>query len=893
MKTPFADIKIGVGSTPMSPNIVGLKSVSTLDTAKKGCGERPTILEAGIDWPWCTATSVKVEVPLRTAGARYYSFARAENAAGLASWSVSDGFVVDHTGPVGGAVHDGAMHGVDVDYQSSKEGKPLTLRATWGGFYDPESHIDTFSWAVSTNHASAEAFDDSIVAGSGWHHDAFMPAASYTIDAGVKTSTTFYFGVKATNTAGLTSDLVISDGVTVDVTAPVLYEACTSASEGGGKAVTCADALDYKDVSNVDAADPRYAEPRRLPSKEASVTCTLKSLVKGTRYSFSFFAGVASEHVGASQYGSVSIRPGSTADGAAPVHHETFHVEKAHPSTNGWSEVRFMFEASSSGDFTLAVAGSTMKAGGGEVLVDLGSVRTKACTASASIVNTISIAVVRDTVEAQWDAADVESGIASMQWALGTIEGGTQYQAYKGVRVSHPNLESSAVVARATLPGGLGEKQPLVASVILTNRAGLTSTFYSKPLIVDRTPPSGSIRFVKGGLASDARELAIAYGNKKEVYLDASEIIDDESDIVSCRWAVGSAPGIYDVSGKWNAVELDGPALPTALITCDLSSSGTAVEHLDYVYATVRCENAAGLVSEVSTQAGARLLLRKLVPDAASAVVEVIQPFRTAHHAVAAVPRLPAVNDLLLQPEPGSFYSQTTTGDQLVRWHGFQFASETVKRYHVQVEKAGSRPAAAWNAKVKTQMTKGTQSELLLTGMQLLADADYNVRVRAEDLAGRKSDAIAAKLHIDATAPKYVPSVEVCAHMDSDRLTLSWKDVFEESCSAKDSNYGCMIYKVSISSRLVASAEKGSGDLLRWHVTRAKFIQVQANKMPEWWMKLARNKKETIFVTIVAQNFAGHETVATPAQIEKSGGGDDDFGVAVKYGKSGTCNYAN
>lgn len=129
--------------------------------------------------------------------------------------------------------------------------------------------------------------------------------------------------------------------------------------------------------------------------------------------------------------------------------------------------------------------------------------------------------------------------------------------------------------------------------------------------------------------------------------------------------------------------------------------------------------------------------------------------------------------------------------------------------------------------------------------------------------------------------------------MDSDRLTLSWKDVFEESCSAKDSNYGCMIYKVSISSRLVASAEKGSGDLLRWHVTRAKFIQVQANKMPEWWMKLARNKKETIFVTIVAQKFAGHETVATPAQIEKSGGGDDDFGVAVKYGKSGTCNYAN
>lgn len=892
VKTPFADIKVGVGSTPMSPNIVGLKSVSTLDTAKKGCGERP---EAGIDWPWCTATSVKVEVPLRTAGARYYSFARAENAAGLASWSVSDGFVVDHTGPVGGAVHDGAMHGVDVDYQSSEEGKPLTLHATWGGFYDPESHIDTFSWAVSTNHASAEAFDDNIVAGSGWHHDAFMPAASYTIDAGVKTSTTFYFGVKATNTAGLTSDLVISDGVTVDVTAPVLYEACTSASEGGGTAVTCADALDYKDVSNVDAADPRYAEPRRLPSKEASVTCTLKSLVKGTRYSFSFFAGVASEHVGASQYGSVSIRPGTTAaDGAAPgapVHHETFHVEKVHPSTNGWSEVRFMFEASSSGDFTLAVAGSTMKAGGGEVLVDLGSVRTKACAASASTVNTISIGVVRDTVEAQWDAADVESGIASMQWALGTINGGTQYQPYKEVHVLHPNLESSAVVVRATLPGGLGEKQPLVASVILTNRAGLTSTFYSEPLVVDRTPPSGSIRFVKGGLASDALELAIAYGNKKEVYLDASKIVDYESSIVSCRWAVGSAPGIYDVSGKWSAVELDGPGntgLPTALITCDLSSSGAAVEHLDYVYATVRCENAAGLVSEVSTQAGARLLLRKLVPDAASAVIEVIQPFRTAHHAVAADPRLPAVDNLLLLPKAGSFYSQTTTGDQRVRWHGFQFASETVKRYHVQVERAGSRPAAAWNPKVDTQMTAGTQSELLLTGMQLLADADYNVRVRAEDLAGKKSDAIVAKLHIDATAPKYVPSTEVCAHMDSDRLTLSWKNVFEESCSAEDANDGCMIYKVSISSRLVASAQKGSGDLLRWHVTRAEFIRIQANMMPEWWMKLAREKKETIFVTIVAQNFAGHKTVVTPAQIEKLGEGNN-FGVAVKYGTSGTC----
>jgi len=306
------------------------------------------------------------------------------------------------------------------------------------------------------------------------------------------------------------------------------------------------------------------------------------------------------------------------------------------------------------------------------------------------------------------------------------------------------------------------------------------------------------------------------------------------------------------------------------------------------VYATVRCENAAGLVSEVSTQAGARLLLRKLVPDAASAVVEVIQPFRTAHHAVAAVPRLPAVDNLLLQPKPGSFYSQTTTGDQRVRWHGFQFASETVKRYHVQIERAGSRPAAAWNPKVDTQMTQGTQSELLLTGMQLLADADYNVRVRAEDLAGRKSDAIVAKLHIDATAPKYVPSTEVCAHMDADRLTLSWKNMFDESCSAEDANDGCMIYKVSISSRLVASAQKGSGDLLRWYITRAEFIQIQASKMPEWWLKLAEEKKETIFVTIVAQNFAGHETVVTPVQIAKPGSGKD-FGVAVNFGKTGTC----
>lgn len=112
----------------------------------------------------------------------------------------------DLTAPDAGVVNDGP--GEDIDYQSSTS----AVSANWSGFFDWESGVKSYEWAVGTAPGRTDLSD---FADAG--PDLYGSATGLSLAPG----STFYVTVRGLNDAGLGS-VASSDGVTVDVTPPLV-----------------------------------------------------------------------------------------------------------------------------------------------------------------------------------------------------------------------------------------------------------------------------------------------------------------------------------------------------------------------------------------------------------------------------------------------------------------------------------------------------------------------------------------------------------------------------------------------------------------------------------------------------------------------------------------------
>ena len=88
---------------------------------------------------------------------------------------------------------------------------------------DPESGTVSFQWTVTTERHLPENVD--------WRDGNEMTASLTMADLPRQEGKTYYFAVKATNGAGLTS-IGWSDGITVDASAPYIRQGQTA--PGGG-----------------------------------------------------------------------------------------------------------------------------------------------------------------------------------------------------------------------------------------------------------------------------------------------------------------------------------------------------------------------------------------------------------------------------------------------------------------------------------------------------------------------------------------------------------------------------------------------------------------------------------------------------------------------------------
>jgi hypothetical protein len=171
----IATCYFGVGTTPSHPDVSGYTEI----------GNRTAFNKTGLNL---------------SQGVTYYVHIKCTNGVGLNTTEISDGVLVDMTEPVKGTVST-------IKYQVSVR----EIRATWSGFSDPETQIESYSWAIGTESRSSTDIMEFVDVGprrSGKaSHLSLTPFGTY------------YVSVRAYNRAGLYKTSY-SEGLIVDNSPP-------------------------------------------------------------------------------------------------------------------------------------------------------------------------------------------------------------------------------------------------------------------------------------------------------------------------------------------------------------------------------------------------------------------------------------------------------------------------------------------------------------------------------------------------------------------------------------------------------------------------------------------------------------------------------------------------
>ena len=124
---------------------------------------------------------------------------------------------------------------------------------------------------------------------------------------------------------------------------------------------------------------------------------------------------------------------------------------------------------------------------------------------------------------------DPESQVQSIELGIGTNEHGFQLLAPQKV-----GIESSSTLFRA-----LQHHMNVFAVAVVTNKAGLRSTFRSEALLIDWTPP------VITNLTSDM----VDQGDGSYHVTAEWDVSDDETSVTGCYWHIGNGlRGCFEIA---------------------------------------------------------------------------------------------------------------------------------------------------------------------------------------------------------------------------------------------------------------------------------------------------------------------------------------------------------
>lgn len=319
--------------------------------------------------------------------------------------------------------------------------------------------------------------------------------------------------------------------------------------------------------------------------------------------------------------------------------------------------------------------------------------------------------------------------------------------------------------------------------------------------MIDHTPPS------IGHVLSGDRDSGYQF-DASTISVQWPELKDAESGISWCEVAVGRVPGATDIV-KWSRQPTPTAGVD-APVKLPLVADASSQLHMELLYATVRCANAAGLLASSSSH-GVRMLLQP--PSIDRAVVKI----------------LPSPQQTVYLAQTGAVSSKDTVA---VVWNGFGMGVGSALRYEVQLTRAGAAPTATgW-------VDAGARQGATLTDLSLVQAARYSVSVRSVDGAGRNSKAVIASLTVDTTAPRVTGGASVlCASTDGTEVTIAWPGAFSDDACADG---GCLRYVLSV------GRDSGAPDVVSQLEVEAG---VTSHTFDPTWM---RQDSYTVLVTAVS-----------------------------------------
>ena len=464
-------------------------------------------------------------------GRTYYITAQGMSPLGLTTPSISRPLTVDLTPPTLGHLFTGTR-----TQEVTSQSNTTNYNARWLGFNSPISGINHYQLTLTTSKDPPTQYTNVGISLSAHLN-------SLTLNHGE----TYYSHLVAVSNAGVRSDDFVSSGFVIDSTSPV----------GLSNNIT-----EDNVIINPSFEGIVYTSecPQAMDSDQATQNWTViygESLVVTAYNSYNLvaFDGCQCLLFTGSISQTIATRAGVWYQASLSIHQFSYTastrltMELAGTSVvcevGGWwwGRCRLLFQAIHS-TTTMQLTSTAYE----RIVIDaINIVRLSDFTDTrdgiASIPhdpdNTISISleVITSTqarLQADWLIADPESGVQEFLWSVGTVRGGQQKQRYGST---------------GTIPSGLSKPLSLVhnevvyVTVVATNFAGLKEVFYSRPFVVDHTPPHVSGR-IWDGVGGD-----IDYQSEGVVSVDwAVAIGDPESGLKSCIWAIGKLLSVSIVS---------------------------------------------------------------------------------------------------------------------------------------------------------------------------------------------------------------------------------------------------------------------------------------------------------------------------------------------------------
>ena len=469
-------------------------------------------------------------------GYRYFATVKCVNNVGLKSLSISNGVVFDDTPPEGLSVVDG-------NYQGSTSN--LSIKWT---FVDRESGIQQFVIYIYRKNLQIGNADTN----GPFVYNGTATSSTIQLLRPLSNGVRYYVNVTGVNHAGLATTLE-SDGFMIDSTPPV----CAQVWNG--------DLPDQNDVQYV-------PKPTKLT---ISWNCyDNESFISLYRYS------VKNNFTGKVILPFHTLKSKSNSSGSALI-------------TGGgkWNPIYEEGNTYSVGiEITNAVLMKSVYWTNG-VFVD----------STPPVLKDIKLTFnpKTDSLHAEWDVLDKESGLKTLAWGLGTTPDSTNIKTFTEVPTSQRRISITSI------PLTLGRTYFLSLSAV--NKAGLPSTTASNGAVIDRTPPTV-------GIVTAHYVFPKGYDRDKDYVPGASfaaswtGFIDVESGVEQYSWAVGT--NLQDIKQKDDSLYTE--------VLGDDSVGGVVIENLTLAgnttyFVCIRATNGAGLQKTNCSQ-GMLIILGKFSP---------------------------------------------------------------------------------------------------------------------------------------------------------------------------------------------------------------------------------------------------------------------------------------